>query len=257
MPSAISPARTPSASSVGPDEPRLAVAELAHRVEEMRRHPRSGGEGAPPPRSAPVSLCPRLTTAPAAASAAICAVGGALRRQRHDERRQPPGRRAEHRRGRRRPSAGSGAGSCAPLRRGSRCGPSRCSPRKPGTPAAAAATPAAIAARRDLAGVGDQRRQQPGGAEPGVGGADRPDAVEVGAVVQHHPAAAVHLQVDEARAPARRRRAGPARPPGAWSGGRIAATRPSSTTSAAPACSALAVEDRRRRGRRVLVIPSP
>ena len=35
-----------------PDQPRLAVAELAHGVEEMRHHPRPGREGgaAPPPR---------------------------------------------------------------------------------------------------------------------------------------------------------------------------------------------------------------
>ena len=44
-PSAISPARTPSVVQRRADQPRLAVAELAHRVEEMRDHPRARGEG--------------------------------------------------------------------------------------------------------------------------------------------------------------------------------------------------------------------
>ncbi len=38
------------------------------------------------------------------------------------------------------------AGSCAPFRATDRCGPSRCSPRKPGTCCCPAATPAATAA---------------------------------------------------------------------------------------------------------------
>src|SRR3546814_7252918 len=53
--------------------------------------------------------------------------------------------------------------------------------------------------RRDLFGrVADQRRQEGGGAETGVRGADRRDGVHVGLVVEQHAAAAVDLRIDEA-----------------------------------------------------------
>ena len=129
-----------------PDQPRLAVSELAHGVEEMRHHPRPRREGLrrllrrrlavpeahhrprrpPAPRSAPASHSP----APASRSAPAAAAP------------RPRGAR-----GRASPIGRISRGSCAPLRRTSRCGPSRCSPRKPGTPSAAAATPASTAAR--------------------------------------------------------------------------------------------------------------
>ena len=52
----------------------------------------------------------------------------------------------------------------------------------------------------DLGGVGDERGEEPGGAEAAVRGKDRGDALGRGIGVEQHPAAAVHLQVDEAGA---------------------------------------------------------
>lgn len=53
--------------------------------------------------------------------------------------------------------------------------------------------------RGDLVGIGDQRRQQRRRAELGVRGADLPEARYRRFFVQQHAAAAVHLQVYEAR----------------------------------------------------------
>ena len=98
------------------------------------------------------------------------------------------------------------------------------------------------------------------------------DALEVGLVVQHHPAAAVHLQVDEARRQHPAVEPHPRRPPAPRPAARSPPTRPSSTTSAALGVQPRPVEDRgaRRRprwsyrlrhlaqvGRRVGVEPAP
>ncbi len=90
-------------------------------------------------------------------------------------------------------------GSWAPLRATLRCGPSRWRPRKPGTAARTASTPAAIVAAVLLAGVGNQRRQAGGGAELSEGGADGADGFDAGIEIEQGAAAAIDLQVDEAR----------------------------------------------------------
>ena len=100
---------------------------------------------------------------------------------------------------RRRSSAGSAPGHARPCGCTDRCGPSRCRPRKPGTFCRAASTPAATAAAVICGRVGDQRRQQRRRAERRMRRADRADRLDVGLVVEHDPAAAIDLQVDEAR----------------------------------------------------------
>src|SRR3546814_11776879 len=46
--------------------------------------------------------------------------------------------------------------------------------------------------------VADQRRQEGGGAEARVRGADRRYGIDIDLIVEQHPAAAVDLRVDEA-----------------------------------------------------------
>jgi hypothetical protein len=53
--------------------------------------------------------------------------------------------------------------------------------------------------RGDLERVGDQRRQQSGGAKPGMRGADCCEPLDRRLLVEQHATAAVHLQVDETR----------------------------------------------------------
>ena len=69
----------------------------------------------------------------------------------------------------------------------------------PGTPSSIAARTAAIASAMRFARVGDQRRQQAGGAVLAVCGGDRPDAGDGRLIIEEHAAAAVDLHVDEAR----------------------------------------------------------
>ena len=67
---------------------------------------------------------------------------------------------------------------------------------------------------RDLAIVGDQRRQERGRTDAGMGGADGADAFEIWLLVEQHAATAIDLQVDEAgdeREPVHRHSAGIAR----------------------------------------------
>ena len=90
------------------------------------------------------------------------------------------------------------AGLCTPLRSGLMKGPSRWMPRTPGMPASSAARMASTASAMRLAGIGDEGRQEPGGAIGAVGLRDGPDALDGAHVVVENAAAAIDLHVDEA-----------------------------------------------------------
>ena len=53
--------------------------------------------------------------------------------------------------------------------------------------------------RDDIEVRADQRRQEAGGAEAAMCGADGADRLHARRIVEQHPATAIHLQVDEAR----------------------------------------------------------
>ena len=164
--------------------------------------------------AAVASLWPRLTTAPASASAADLRRRRARRRQRHDQRRQPAGGVDEEREVRRlhRPDQPRVVRALAA---GVEVRPLEVQPEEAGHALGGGGDPRLHRRAGDLGRVGDQRRQEPGRPEPRMRGADGADAVEVGVVVQHHPAAAVHLQVDEPR------RQHPAAEPHPRAGGRL------------------------------------
>ena len=167
------------------------------------------------------------------------------RRQRHHQRRQPRRRGAA---AASRSAAAIGrisAGSCAPLRRGSRCGPSRCSPRKPGTPAAAAAIPASITARVTAGVSVISVGSSPVVPSRACAAQIARDPRDAGRAVEHDPVAAIDLQVDEPRRQHAAVERDPSPPSGAASAGSDRRRRgPSSTTSAAPGMQRAAVEHR-------------
>ena len=90
------------------------------------------------------------------------------------------------------------AGLCTPLRSGLMKGPSRWMPRTPGMPAVERRAHGFDRFRHGLAGIGDEGRQQPGGAIGAVGLRDGPDALDAAHVVVENAAAAIDLHVDEA-----------------------------------------------------------
>ena len=90
-------------------------------------------------------------------------------------------------------------GSCTPFRSGLRNGPSRWMPSRPGTPPRETVAHRLDRLRHLLARIGDEGRQEAGGAEAAMRGADGADALDAARVVEEHAAAAVHLHVDEAR----------------------------------------------------------
>ena len=89
-------------------------------------------------------------------------------------------------------------GSCAPFAGDGEMRPFEMQPGKAGHLAPRRLDAGGDHRRGDFRRVGDQRRQQRGGAEGRVRPADRLDALDIWMVVEHDAAAAIDLQVDEA-----------------------------------------------------------
>ncbi len=159
------------------------------------RAPAANAVAAP---AAPVSLCPKLTTAPAARQRRDLPRRDALWRHRNDQHRQPARRVAEKREVRllHRPDQPR---VMRPLAPGIEMRPLEVQPEKPRHPVRRRRDARLHRRAGDLRRIRDQRRQEPGRPQQPVRRTDRPDPVQIRPAVQHHPAAAVHLQVDEPR----------------------------------------------------------
>ena len=171
------------------------MTERAHRVEEMRHHPRAGAERGP--RALGVGV------------AVPDADHGPPRRQRRDLRRRHAfGRDRQQQRGQTRGGAeqhlqilrthrSDQRGIMGALARGVDMRPLEMQPEKPRHARLGRRHARLDHRARDLRRVGDQRRKQPGRSEPPVRGADGGDLVQARIGAEHDPAAAVHLEVDE------------------------------------------------------------